>query len=226
MLHFAAMVKLLCYNLHHWLGDRMSISLTCSCTTTEIWHQQWLKQMAGITIARNGDATKDVRRRIGVAGTAFATLCKVWDSRMEPLSLKSVWSVFDLCFCVKLSAGRCARFALLLWWALPLWRCLWRATRVEIVSSDPLKDTPTHREVFCAAASPGAEELLRDRRLRWAGHCLRMREDDPCREDMVKAQSGGDRGIDCAAVLSAQEMCWRLSQRGLCGVKIKYNFAD
>ena len=45
-------------------------------------------------ITRDGDATKEVRRRIGMASAVFATLGKVWDSSIVPLKLKSgFWSL-------------------------------------------------------------------------------------------------------------------------------------
>ena len=43
----------------------------------------------GSNITRDRDATKEVRRRIGMAGAVFATLGKVWDSSIVPLKLKS-----------------------------------------------------------------------------------------------------------------------------------------
>ena len=43
----------------------------------------------GSIITRDGDATKEVRRRIGMASAVFATLGKVWDSSIVPLKLKS-----------------------------------------------------------------------------------------------------------------------------------------
>ena len=43
----------------------------------------------GSIITRDGDATKEVQRRIGMGSAVFATLGKVWDSSIVPLKLKS-----------------------------------------------------------------------------------------------------------------------------------------
>ena len=43
----------------------------------------------GSNITRDGDATKEVWQRIGLAGVVLATLGKVWDSSIVPLKLKS-----------------------------------------------------------------------------------------------------------------------------------------
>lgn len=63
-------------------------------------------------------------------------------------------------------------------------------------------------EMFDTIASP-AEELLRERRLRCKGHCLRVRGDG------FGYLTAGGRGADCcvtiwAAVASIEEMCWHL----------------
>ena len=42
----------------------------------------------GSNITRDGDATKEVRQQIGMAGAVFATLGKVWDSSTVLLKLK------------------------------------------------------------------------------------------------------------------------------------------
>ena len=64
--------------------------------------------------------------------------------------------------------------------------CLCRVTRIERGSPDPLEDHPSRAEVFGVAASPHAEELVREKRPRWMGHCLRMKE-DPLRAQMTTA---------------------------------------
>ena len=50
----------------------------------------------------------------------------------------------------------------------------------------PVEDHPSRTEVFGVAASPHADELVREKRLRWTGHCLRMKE-DPLRAQMTTA---------------------------------------
>ena len=42
-----------------------------------------------VNITRDGDATKEVQWRIGMASAVFATLGKVWDCSVVPLKLKS-----------------------------------------------------------------------------------------------------------------------------------------
>ena len=58
-----------------------------------------------------------------------------------------------------------------------IYRCLRRVTRIERGSPDPLEDHPSHAEVFDVAASPHAEEMVREKRLHSMGHCLCMKED-------------------------------------------------
>ena len=48
-----------------------------------------------------------------------------------------------------------------------IYRCLRRVTRIERGSPDLLEDHPSRAEVFGVAARPHAEELVREKRLRW-----------------------------------------------------------
>ena len=141
----------------------------------------------GSNITRDGDAMKEVRRQIGMAGAVFATLGKVWDSSIVPLKPKS--GLFQsLVVSVLLYNAEC--------WPMHknntdavegfTYRCLRRVIRIARGSPDPLEDKPSRAEVVGVAASPHAEELVREKRLRWMGHCLRMKE-DPLRAQMTTA---------------------------------------
>ena len=56
--------------------------------------------------------------------------------------------------------------------------CLHRVTRIERGYPDPLEDHPSCAEVFNVATNPHVEELVREKWLRWMGHCLRMKVDE------------------------------------------------
>ena len=148
---------------------------------------QWRNLWTGSNITRAGDATKEVRRRVGMAGAVFATVGKVWDSSIVPSKLKS--GLFrSLVVSVLLCNAEC--------WPMRknnidtvegfIYRCLRRVTRIERGFLDPL-------EVFGVAATPHA--LVREKRLHWTGHCLRMK-DDPLRAQMTTAlNDDGPRNI-------------------------------
>ena len=120
----------------------------------------------GSNITRDWDVTKEARRRIGMAGAVFATLGTVWDSSIVPLKLKS--ALFrSLVVSVLVYNAEC--------WPMRknntdaiegfIYRCLRRVTRIERDSPDPLEDHPSRAEVFSVAASPHAQELVRETRL-------------------------------------------------------------
>ena len=121
----------------------------------------------GSNISRDGDATKEVRRRTGMAGAVFATLGKVWDSNIVPLKLKP--GLFrSLVEFVLLYNAEC--------WSIRTdavegcnYRCLRRVTRIQRGSPSPLEDHPSRAVVFGVAASPHATS--------WMGQCLRVRKD-------------------------------------------------
>ena len=110
----------------------------------------------GSKITRDGEATKEVRRRIGMAGAVFATQGKAWDSSIVPLKLQSglfLSVVVSVLLCNaeyrpmhKNNTDAVEGF---------IYRCLRRVTRIERGSPDPLEDHPSRAEVFGVPASPG-----------------------------------------------------------------------
>ena len=136
----------------------------------------------GSNITRDEDTMKKVQVHNGMAGVVFATLDKVWDSSIVALKLKSglFWSlVVPVLLCnaecwpmLKNNTDAVKGF---------IYRCcLRRVTRIEQGSPDPFEDQAVTQE-FGVTASQHAEELVKEKQLRWMGHCLRMKQ-DPLRE--------------------------------------------
>ena len=118
-------------------------------------------------ITRDGDATKEVNRRIGMAGAVFATLGNVWDSSTVSLKPKSVLFL-SLVVSVLLYKAECWPMRKINIDAVEgfFYRCLCRVTSIMRGSPDPLEDYPSRAEVFGVAASPHTEELVRERWLK------------------------------------------------------------
>ena len=50
-------------------------------------------------------------------------------------------------------------------------------------------DKTTKEEVFKTAKTPTIEELLREKRLRWFGHLMREKENNPARETLMREKA-------------------------------------
>ena len=50
-------------------------------------------------------------------------------------------------------------------------------------------DKATKEKVFKTAKTPTIEELWRERRLRWFGHLMREKENDPAREILMEKKA-------------------------------------
>ena len=136
----------------------------------------------GSKLTSNGDASGEVRTRIGKASGVFLPLIKpLWGRRDIRLEVK--WKVFDACVLSVLFYGcetwavkaeDCRRLSSF------IFRCFRRMLRVPATARVPNSE-------LAAVMRWGLpmEDVLRRRRLTWCGHVLRMDDARPARQVLL-----------------------------------------
>ena len=151
----------------------------------------------GTMISNQNEMTQEVVRRIGLASSTFATLGRVWDSKMLSTKLK-----------VKLYSSLVG--SILLYncetWSLKKqdissingfhFRCLRRITSQRL---DDGSYRVSREKVFADSESVPIATMLRSRRLRWIGHLLRGKQDDPAAKCLRELVGGSGKWWGLAA---------------------------
>ena len=135
----------------------------------------------GTLVTADGWSTKEINRRLGIAGSIMASLNKLWADPSIPTKLKcQLYKA--LVMTIVLYNGEC--------WLLKKqdlkklegfhFRCLRRITRKQRCPGlgDMQVDRACRKDVL---AVPMIEELIREKRLRWCGHLIREKEGDPAK---------------------------------------------
>ena len=151
----------------------------------------------GTMVSNQNDMTQEVVRRIGLASSTFATLGRVWDSKMLSTKLK-----------VKLYSSLVG--SILLYncetWSLKKqdistingfhFRCLRRITSQRL---DDGSYRVSREKVFADSETVPIATMLRSRRLRWIGHLLRGKQDDPAAKCLQELVGGSGKWWGLAA---------------------------
>ena len=141
-----------------------------------------------MTTTRVG-SSREIKIRMGVACSVFASLWRVWDSEQISLKLKS--DLFKaLVATIVLYNSEC--------WVVSkddlrrlegfLFRSARRITRRTRCPSlgDKDVDKVSKAKVFKLLKLSSAEEMIREKRLKWFGHLVRQEDDDLARETLMK----------------------------------------
>ena len=137
----------------------------------------------GTLVTADGSVTREINRRLGIAGNTMASLNKIWAGG---ISLKLKCHLYKaLVMTIVLYNGEC--------WTLKKqdlakiegfhFRCLRRITRKDRRPSlgDMEVDRASKKDVFETSKVPTIEELIREKRLRWFGHLIREGDEDPAK---------------------------------------------
>jgi hypothetical protein len=143
----------------------------------------------GTTVTTEIGSTKEINRRLGIAGSVMATLGKVWASSEITLRLKC--ELYEaLVTTIVLYNGQC--------WLVNKFdmdklegfhfRCAKRITRKsrcpELKEQDV--DKASRADVFKASGLISIEDMLRQKRLRWFGHLIRSKDGDPAKDTLMQ----------------------------------------
>ena len=148
----------------------------------------------GTLVTSDGGSSKEITKRLALAGSVFARLGKIWMTGDISFKLKCRL-YFAIIMTVLLYNGEC--------WTVTKFdlnrlegfhfRCVRRMTRKirnPDMDDECKDDHATHEEVFRAAEIPRIADMLREKRLRWVGHLAREDEDDPARKILLKEMEG------------------------------------
>ena len=142
----------------------------------------------GSTLAVNGGTDDDVRRRIGKAAAVFRRLASIWRSSKisEKIKLRLYKSIV---LPTALYACETWRITLAISKRLNAFhqRCLRRVLKVTYL------DRITNHEVLRRSNSRGMQEILTERRMRFAGHVLRLPHQRHARQAITWKPFSGTR---------------------------------
>ena len=148
----------------------------------------------GTLVGNRGGASLEIRRRIGLASSAFSCLWRIWESNKLPLNLKlRLYS--SLVEAILLHNAEC--------WAVNdtdvkvlesfYFRFLRRLTRTARAVEPLMRDHASHDAVYSSARVPCISRLLRERRLRWIGHLIRSPVHDGARVCLFEESQSNSR---------------------------------
>ena len=143
----------------------------------------------GTLVSTDGYSTREINRRLGIAGSTMASLNKLW---ADPgISTRLKCQLYRaLVMTIVLYNGECWRIKKQDLKKLEgfHFRCLRRLTRKlrrpELGNMDI--DKASREDVFRASKMATMEELLREKRLRWFGHLIREQDDDPAKQILLR----------------------------------------
>ena len=150
----------------------------------------------GTLTTTDGWSTKEIIRRMGIAGSTITSLKRIWDSTNINLKLKSrLYSV--LVMTIVLYNGEC--------WTIKQqdlkrleafhFRCLKRISRMHRCPGFLHKevDHASKHEVFKITKMTTIEAMLTEKRLRWFGHLIRESDGDPAKETLQTERRNGSK---------------------------------
>ena len=143
----------------------------------------------GTLTTTDGLSTKEINRRLGIAGSTMASLNKLWADTSISLTLKcQLYKA--LVMTIVLYNGECWRITKQDLKKLEgfHFRCLRRLTRRfrKPNMGDMDIDRASKEDVFKASQVPTMEELLREKRMRWFGHLIRENDDNLAKQVLMR----------------------------------------
>ena len=166
----------------------------------------------GSRLEGDGDDEADVRYRMDIAQAAFASLSHLWTDHRLSRNLKLTSRLYNLCVCSTLTHS------------CEAWNLMKAVSRILNGFNSRCLHVVTGEEYRVTAVSPAYNLLLsvRQRRLRYLGHLLRLPHDSVVRRTLI-AMAGGGNGYQegslfmyCQAselkdleTLAVNRMAWR-----------------
>jgi hypothetical protein len=187
----------------------------------------------GTLASTDGYSTREINRRLGIAGSTMASLNKLWADSGIPTRLKCQL-YRALVMTIVLYNGECWRIKKQDLKKLEgfHFRCLRRLTRKlrrpELGNMDI--DKASREDVFKASKMATMEELLREKRLRWFGHLIREQDDDPAKQTLLREKELNSKWFqlltadllsrkttfDKAVPLAKNKLIWRRVSFAIC----------
>ena len=135
----------------------------------------------GSRLQGDGDAKADVRYRMDIAQAAFASLSHLWTDHRLSRNLKL--RLYNLCACSTLTHS------------CEAWNLTKAVSRILNGFNSRCLHVITGEEYRVTAVSPAYNLLLsvRQRRLRYLGHLLRLPHDSVVRRTLIAMAGGGNR---------------------------------